>query len=785
MPMIYWQYVWYAYEQHKSGRAALKDCPLPRTNPRLHSPRGAMHNVQGPLTPAEKSFKQGKTSRVKSVHSTPSTGKSTARTSAGQTQETGAHQVCNAQKQPAQLPTKQPFVPGADDEVPLLRAAPGHDQQIAKKCRLSGIYISNHPAQQKLCGQARAPSMIKDNSDCFHQPNNLRLHHSHLSANNQPDSINTKPRQLDASRALNLLAKFDEAVEQGKGAPSNMQASHLAQGSSHGVCMRLRRGDGIPSDLRTSGSPLASEIGLEVEHAAAAGMQMDTQIFDNLALSSSPSQQPGGVAMVTGWSWSAPIDTSKDVEPFDVFNLETFPDIEPDDLDYAPALLAFPQAAEDDPAPEGVACAKPATMLPFMQMHPNACNDSWHGPSKLMTAGGQDLAFSPGMDVWEQLMQGSPDSHQTHVAHPFINQQPPAAHSPPMLTGPRLNMSGMQDMHDGGLDADSKGAPEEAQRLTADPPYVDGSWQSKCRSSKAKNDIKAQPNPKGKGKGKGKAKQSAAKTKSCHPAVAHIPFKPNARIYPLQRPPGRDLRVKMYEEQFSAALRHFEDLDASDADDQITHSEAIFPSTALYRATLTGVGTQGSGTPMMVHTAAVLTKAACYGLPAVFEVEGSLDTTPCRRRGIAPGRRAVRAQAQRAHADNKCSPKEISDVELYYECCLDLDNTCDEVFHRLRQLALDGLTLIAQGWACAPNTLSASSCKQPERKPAGIWALTPGVGMYNRPYLMLAEVPLSKDNIPLGLWLHKLPAEPAKKAGPAPSATRALQQPSEAGDVGV
>ena len=88
-----------------------------------------------------------------------------------------------------------------------------------------------------------------------------------------------------------------------------------------------------------------------------------------------------------------------------------------------------------------------------------------------------------------------------------------------------------------------------------------------------------------------------------------------------------------------------------------------------------------------------------------------------------------------------CNSQDASGSQLRYECCLDLGNADPGCFHRLSQLALDGLTLIAQGWAPAPDHLStAKQPNLPERRPAGIWALTPGIDMYNRLYLMLAEV---------------------------------------------
>ena len=76
----------------------------------------------------------------------------------------------------------------------------------------------------------------------------------------------------------------------------------------------------------------------------------------------------------------------------------------------------------------------------------------------------------------------------------------------------------------------------------------------------------------------------------------------------------------------------------------------------------------------------------------------------------------------------------------------------NECFLRLRLLALDGLSLVAQGWAPAPGPRSALDARQYERKPAGVWALAPGIGVYNRPYLMLTEMKAQPAATSFLLW---------------------------------
>ena len=48
------------------------------------------------------------------------------------------------------------------------------------------------------------------------------------------------------------------------------------------------------------------------------------------------------------------------------------------------------------------------------------------------------------------------------------------------------------------------------------------------------------------------------------------------------------------------------------------------PSHGDVQATVFGLGTDKTGAPIVLHTAAVLTQAACYGLPTIFEIQRKL-----------------------------------------------------------------------------------------------------------------------------------------------------------------
>lgn len=72
-------------------------------------------------------------------------------------------------------------------------------------------------------------------------------------------------------------------------------------------------------------------------------------------------------------------------------------------------------------------------------------------------------------------------------------------------------------------------------------------------------------------------------------------------------------------------------------------------------------------------------------------------------------------------------------------CRLDFENRGPAYFHRLRQLAHDGLTLIAQGFG---SCLAASASPAVDGHPckASIWALVPQIGDHNVPFLTISEV---------------------------------------------
>ena len=244
-------------------------------------------------------------------------------------------------------------------------------------------------------------------------------------------------------------------------------------------------------------SPVASEIEPEVWPTAAdaAGMDMGADIFSDIwaFCSASPFLELGGPPQVAGWP-SASIETLedeapfdvfnmaafpdlvpddlKDAAPFDVFNLEKFPDLIPDDLDdgSAPQSDAFSNPADCIAAPEGTHVAAPSALLPLSpsKMAPGVGGDPYGCSAKLMTAHGQDLAVDPDMDLWDQLMHGSPCSQQTHEILPGSDQEPPVA-----TTQPNANGFGMHSAHDDGWHG-SERATQQAWRLAKYPLHGSG-----------------------------------------------------------------------------------------------------------------------------------------------------------------------------------------------------------------------------------------------------------------------------------------------------------------------
>ena len=72
-------------------------------------------------------------------------------------------------------------------------------------------------------------------------------------------------------------------------------------------------------------------------------------------------------------------------------------------------------------------------------------------------------------------------------------------------------------------------------------------------------------------------------------------------------------------------------------------------------------------------------------------------------------------------------------------CRLDFENRGSDYFHRLRQLAHDGLTLIAQGFGSCLAASRSPAADGPSCK-ASIWALVPQIGDCNVPFLTISEV---------------------------------------------
>ena len=533
---------------------------------------------------------------------------------------------------------------GADDNMlgtglPASPATPADGQPPPKRRRLSYVTISNHPTQPLLASLVPAYQKDEVNLSSRHKPNNPGQGHSDAQPDDRPCRIRPQHRQLDASRAPEALAQLDEATEKQKGVPYNHQVSSSPMFNSHAACMR----DSVPSDFGPD-SPVAPEIEPEGWPTAidAADVDMGTNVFSDLWAPCSRFLELGGLPQSPGWPSAAvenledeaPFDVFKldtvpdlvpddleDEAPFDVFNLDTFPDLIPEDLDdgSAPQSDAFANPADRIAVPEGNAAAAPSALLPPtpIKMAPGVCGnpygapaklmtadgqdlavdpevDVWDqlmhgslcsqanlngGPAKLMAADGQDLAVDPDVDLWDQLMHGSPCSQQTHETLPSSSQEPPAA-----PTQPNVNGFGLQSAHGNGWHG-SEWATQQAWRVALDPHHHDGS--SGVLQVTLPEDEKARTVPKAQGRAKG-GRKGKAKNRIPDPALAYIPSNQTAEIYPLQQPPGKDLRVKMYEEQFQETRQHFDELDASDAETGFAFSEAAFgiPLTSLYQVRL-------------------------------------------------------------------------------------------------------------------------------------------------------------------------------------------------------
>ena len=68
------------------------------------------------------------------------------------------------------------------------------------------------------------------------------------------------------------------------------------------------------------------------------------------------------------------------------------------------------------------------------------------------------------------------------------------------------------------------------------------------------------------------------------------------------------------------------------------------------------------------------------------------------------------------------------------QCRLQAENEDSQYFRRLRQLANDGLVLIAEGHAFVPTDEGV------DVRSRGVWALVPCIDNHNRPYLTVSEV---------------------------------------------
>ena len=76
------------------------------------------------------------------------------------------------------------------------------------------------------------------------------------------------------------------------------------------------------------------------------------------------------------------------------------------------------------------------------------------------------------------------------------------------------------------------------------------------------------------------------------------------------------------------------------------------------------------------------------------------------------------------------------------KCCLQLEDEDQEHFWRLRQLAKDGLVLIADGHVFVPTDGGL------EVRSHGVWALVPQIDMLNRPYLTVSEASHQPSAVP-------------------------------------
>ncbi|KAK9845080.1 hypothetical protein WJX74_010368 [Apatococcus lobatus] len=167
----------------------------------------------------------------------------------------------------------------------------------------------------------------------------------------------------------------------------------------------------------------------------------------------------------------------------------------------------------------------------------------------------------------------------------------------------------------------------------------------------------------------------------------------------------------------------------------------------LYKGVIKGLGRKDMP-PMHLQTTAFI--PFFHPLPVTLEILGCLHAEGC--------------SFQKPKERYKL-PEDVigwSGLERQHVCRLDIEDQSADLFHRVRQLAHDGLILIAQGWGSCLQTAKSLPAKEPLGK-AGIWALVPQIGICHVPFLTVSEVPLEK---PLHAVLHDLPTAALSAGAP-------------------